>query len=182
MIFVFLLPIRAQIAANSAANLLQRPPPVHGLRRRDPPVPAAGRAMPQRPATGSGKERRFPSRFFPCEKAVTEDTRQRCKGAGHDYPDMRHAACCSGAQPVRMKARMGIRKPPVTPGTVPRTGQRQDEGKGGERRRRKSGKARPMEGAPGRLPQMRVRQKPITKKGLQLSLQAFGFPGAEGQN
>ena len=90
--------------------------------------------MPQRPATGSGKERRFPSRFFPCEKAVTEDTRQRCKGAGHDYPDMRHAACCSGAQPVRMKARMGIGKPPVTPGTVPRTGQRQDEGKGGERK------------------------------------------------
>ena len=56
-----------------------------------------------------------------------------------------------------------------------------------ERRKRRgkkeeSGKARPMEGAPGRLPQMRVRQKPITKKGLQLSLQAFGFPGAEGQN
>ena len=108
-------------------------------------LPAASRAMPQRPATGSGKERRFPSRFFPCEKAVTEDTQQRRKGAGHDYPDMRHAACCSGAQSVRMKARMGIGKPPVTPGTVPRTGQRQDEGKDGERRR-KSGKARPMEG------------------------------------
>lgn len=35
---------------------------------------------------------------------------------------------------------------------------------------------------PGGCPQARVRQKPITKKGLQLSLQAFGFPGAEGQN
>ena len=33
-------------------------------------------------AWAGGKERRFPSRFFPCEKAVTEDTRQRCKEAG----------------------------------------------------------------------------------------------------
>ena len=103
--------------------------------------------MPQRPATGSGKERRFPSRFFPCEKAVTEDTRQRCKGAGHDYPDMRHAACCSGAQPVRMKARMGIGKPPVTPGTIPRTGTKTG------RRKKRGKKEEEREGPPdGRCP------------------------------
>ena len=35
---------------------------------------------------------------------------------------------------------------------------------------------------PAGCPQRLVRQKPVTKKGLQLSLQAFGFPGAEGQN
>ena len=96
-----------------------------------------------------GAEVSFP--LFSLRKAVTEDTRQRRKGAGHDYPDMRHAVCCSGAQPVRMKARMGIGKPPVTPGTVPRTGTKdRTKGKGGERRR-KSGKARPIESAPGRL-------------------------------
>lgn len=85
------------------------------------------------------------------------------------------------AQPVRMKARMGIRKPPVTPGTVPRTGTK--TGRRKKRGKKEEEREGPPDGsAPGRLPQTRVRQKPITKKGLQLSLQAFGFPGAEGQN
>ena len=56
------------------------------------------------------------------------------------------------------------------------------------RRKRRGKKEEEREGPPdgrhqpdGYL-QTRVRQKPIRKKGLQLSLQAFEFPGAEGQN
>lgn len=58
-----------------------------------------------------------------------------------------------------------------------------------DRTKEKAGKEGGRAGRPARwkappdgYPQTRVRQKPITKKGLQLSLQAFGFPGAEGQN
>ena len=58
-----------------------------------------------------------------------------------------------------------------------------------DRTKEKAGKEGGSAGRPARwkvppdgYPQTRVRQKPITKKGLQLSLQAFGFPGAEGQN
>ena len=60
------------------------------------------------------------------------------------------------------------------------------QGQGKRKNRERKGKARA--GPHGRrrqlvgCPQTSDRQKPITKKGLQLSLQAFGFPGAEGQN
>lgn len=87
-----------------------------------------------------GAEVSFP--LFPLREGRDRGHAATAQGSGHDYPDMRHAVCCSGAQPVRMKARMGIRKPPVTPGTVPRTGTKTG------RRKKRGKKEEEREGPP----------------------------------
>ena len=125
----------------------------------------------------------FPSRFRPSgtyAKAVTE-------GSGAREWDMIVRICGTWCvAPGRCRTDDGryvvLGKPAAKSGTAPRAGTRTGKKKNRERK----GKARA--GPHGRrrmpvgCPQTSDRQKPITKKGLQLLLQAFGFPGAEGQN
>ena len=122
--------------------------------------------------TGSGKEADVSFPLLP----LTGSPPQRARGNGAKgwAPFSRHAARC--ALPEGLPPPGG----PAAPGKDQKSKERR-------RRRRKKKKERAGRPAPWKeqtagCPQRLVRQKPVTKKGLQLSLQAFGFPGAEGQN